>query len=267
VKRFLGLFCLFLIFSPISVFAATSVLTYDVYAGGIHAVNAKLTLKKEKSRYDIILNAGTQGFLKKIANWSGRYVSKGLIKSGKTYPTLHESSSTWKNKTEIKTFKYDGKGHFKSYKVVEEKVETSPKEIDFSLAKDTTDILSATLQTMLAIPQSKICSGKELVFDGDRNFRLTFSDTKIEKLTKSDYNIYDGQAISCKVEVKPEKGKWRKKPRGWLSIQEQGRKKGELPTIWFGQIEGQPDLYMPIKIRVKTDYGTLFMHLTSVKTW
>lgn len=267
MKRFLKLLCLFLIFCPQTVSAATSVLTYDVYAGGIHALNAQLTIKKEPSRYDVILNAATQGFLKKMANWSGRYASKGNIKSDKVYPMLHEGSSTWKKKTEIKTFKYDGKGNFKAYKSMEANMNTTPQDIDLSLAKGTTDILSATLKTMLAFPKTKICSGEELVFDGDRNFRLTFFDTKTEQLKKSDYNIYAGQAITCKVEVKPEKGKWRKKPRGWLSIQEQGRKMGELPTIWFGQIEGQPDLYIPVKIRVKTDYGTLFMHLTSAKTW
>lgn len=267
MKSFLGLFCLFLIFLSGQVFAATSVLTYDVYAGGIHALNAKLTIKKERTKYDVILSTGTQGFLKKMADWSGRYISKGNVKSDKTYPTFHESSSTWKKKTEVKTFKYNGKGHFKSYQSTEAGQNTTPKDVDLSLAKDTTDILSATLQTMLAIPKSKLCSGKELIFDGDRNFRLTYSDTKAEKLTKSDYNIYDGEAVVCKVEVKPEKGKWRKKPRGWLSIQEQGRKKGALPTIWFGQVTGQPNLYVPVKIRVKTDYGTLFMHLTSAKTW
>lgn len=65
--------------------------------------------------------------------------------------------------------------------------------------------------------------------------------------------------------MKPDQGKWRKKPRGWLSIQEQGRQKGALPTIWLGQM-GADKTYIPVKIRVKTDYGTLFMHLTSYKT-
>lgn len=267
MKRFLALACIFFVFSSGAAFAKTSALTYDVYAGGIHALNARLILKTESSKYDTILTAGTQGFLKKMANWSGKYISKGVVKSNKLLPTLHESSSTWKDKTETKTFKYDGKGNFKSYKSAEAGVETTPQDIDLSLAKGTTDILSATFQMMMGIPKSKVCNGQDLIFDGDRNFRLMYSGSKIETFTKSDYNIYEGSAISCQVEVKPEKGKWRKKPRGWLSIQEQGRKKGELPTIWFGQIKGQPDFYVPVKIRVKTDYGTLFMHLTSAKTW
>ncbi len=243
-----------------------TVLAYDVYAGGIHALNAALTLERTTTRYDITLVSATQGFLRKIANWSGRYVSKGRISNDKTYPLSHEASSSWKGSTEKKIFKYNGKGKFLSYKVSEEGKDTTPTSVDVSLATGTTDTLSSTLRLMVALPQSRVCSGDELIFDGDRNFQLTYSGKETEILKKSDYNIYDGQAIVCKVEVKPKNGKWHKKPRGWLSIQEQGRNLGDLPTIWFGKINGQDDLYVPVKIRVKTDYGTLFMHLTSMKT-
>jgi len=247
-------------------YATTSVLTYDVYAGGIHAMNAQLTLKKDVSKYDVALTAGTQGFLKKMANWSGQFQSKGVISAAGAFPLTHQSSSTWKGSTESKTFRYDGKGNFKSYQVTEDGKDKTPKDIDLSLAAGTTDTLSSTLRLMMALPASKVCGGKELIFDGDRNFRLAYSGTQAEILHKSDYNIYDGPSISCNVEVIPEKGKWRKKPRGWLSIQEQGRVKGALPTVWFGQVAGQKGVYAPVKIRIKTDYGTLFMHLTSAKT-
>jgi len=101
------------------------------------------------------------------------------------------------------------------------------------------------------------------IFDGKRRFKLWFKDAGTETLTKSRYNIYDGVAIKCSVEVEPISGKWHEKPRGWMSIQEQGREKGILPTVWMGTVKGT-DLYVPVKVRVKTDYGTLFMHLKSV---
>jgi len=45
-----------------------------------------------------------------------------------------------------------------------------------------------------------------------------------------------------------------------MSIQEQGRDRGTLPTVWVGKIsEDGPAI--PIKILVKTAYGSLFMHL------
>jgi hypothetical protein len=37
-----------------------------------------------------------------------------------------------------------------------------------------------------------------------------------------------------------------------------------MPTIWLAQMApGEPAV--PVKIRVKTEYGTLFMHLTGYK--
>jgi len=277
VKTLFVWFCLFLVGFPTTGHTANpkgdnyarkkaTTLTYDVYAGGIHAMNANLVISTDKEKYDLALTAGTQGFLKKMANWSGKFSSNGRIVNGKAYPFFHQSSSTWKKKTESKTFKYDGKGHFISYRSKEDGKDTTAKDIDLSLAKDTTDTLSTTLRLMVSLPTTKACDGNELVFDGDRNFRLKYSNAKMETLKKTDYNIYAGEAVSCVVEVKPEKGKWRKKPRGWLSLQEQGRVKGSLPTIWFGKLEGQPDMMVPVKIRIKTDYGTLFMHLTSSVT-
>ena len=75
-------------------------------------------------------------------------------------------------------------------------------------------------------------------------------------------HVPGGPAVACTVEVKPIAGKWHEKPRGWMSIQEQGREKGTMPTVWFAQMAaGEPAV--PVKIRVKTEYGALFMHLTS----
>ena len=53
-------------------------------------------------------------------------------------------------------------------------------------------------------------------------------------------------------------------PRGWLSIQEQGRSKGSLPTIWLAKIDKDGPA-VPVKLRLKTDYGTLFSHLIDYK--
>lgn len=243
----------------------TTVLSYDVYAGGIHALDAGLAIRKTSGRYDVALTAETQGMLKSMANWSGKFTTGGLIKNGQLYPQKHRSASTWKNSTETKTFTYDGKGHFVSYNVNEGDRDTTPKNIDPGLAKGAIDNLSATLRVMLALPRTGSCAGSSLVFDGDRSYRLVFADPQKEDLKKSDYNIYEGPSVSCTVEVVPEKGTWRKKPRGWLSIQEQGRQKGALPTIWFGTVAGQPDYAVPVKIRIKTDYGTLFLHLTGIQ--
>jgi len=243
--------------------AETQTMTYDVYAGGIHALDAKLSIETDKKKYTTRLDSATHGLLKTLAPWSGSFSSKGNLGKDKTpLPLEHLSSSTWKDETEEKRFTYDGKGHFVSYKVTEGGKDKTPDDIDKTLTEGATDLLSATLELLLALPSKQDCKGESLIFDGNRNFKLVFKETSLETLKKSKYNIFDGQTVSCQVEVIPEKGKWRKKPRGWLSIQEQGRQKGALPQIWLGKMDGATT-YIPVKVRVKTNYGTLFLHLTS----
>lgn len=246
--------------------AETQKMTYDVFASGFHVLDAHLTMTIKDNDYDLTLGSSTHGFLQKFAPWSGEFKSNGKIRDGKAYPLRHSSSSTWKKETEQKTYTYDGDGNFKSYKVSETgkdgtETDKTPKELDLQLTKDTTDILSATFNMLQQLPATKTCSGEETIFDGDRTFKLVFKETSTENLTRSKYNLYQGTAISCQVEVVPDKGKWRKKPRGWLSIQEQGRKKGQLPKIWLGKIK-EAHTWVPVKILVRTEYGALFMHMT-----
>lgn len=238
-------------------------MTYDVYAGGIHALSATLTLEDESSRYSVVLRAATIGFLKTLAPWSGTFSTLGW--TGKSrQPERHLSLSTWKGETEKKEFTFRRNGEFVAYKLSTDGREKPLPKPDVKLVpQGITDLLSATLGVMDKLEARPLCRGESLIFDGDRNFNLRFKNGRTVVLDKGDYNIYGGSAIACEVEVEPKAGKWRKKPRGWLSIQEQGRKQGALPTVWFGRPGGKGAAYVPVKIMVKTDYGTLFMHLTS----
>lgn len=246
--------------------AETQKIKYDVFASGFHVLDAHLTIDINNELYETSLTSSTHGFLKKFAPWSGEFKSDGIINDGKAYPLNHSSSSTWKSETETKTYKYNGMGSLVSYKAEETdkdgKIKDKTKDQpDKDLTENATDILSATLNMLHHLPATKTCSGEEIIFDGDRTFKLVFKETQEENLTRSKYNLYQGPALSCQVEVVPDKGKWRKKPRGWLSIQEQGRKKGQLPKIWLGKVK-EASTWIPVKILVKTEYGALFMHMT-----
>ena len=262
-----SLFCTLLcLFPALSAQAAPSVLTYDVYAGGIHGMNAKLTLEEDASRYSVQLETATIGFLKKLAPWAGTFATTGWVMPGTDrQPETHMSGATWKGETDRKEYSFAKNGDFLTYKATESGKDKTPAKLDPALTpKDISDVLSTTLEAMARLGAGETCAQTETIFDGDRNFQMIFVQGAAETLAKSDYNIYQGPAVACTIEVKPGKGKWHKKPRGWLSLQEQGRKAGTMPTIWFAKLsaaEGAP--YMPVKVRVKTDYGTLFMHLTS----
>lgn len=242
-------------------------LTYDVYAGGIHAMTADLEIARNPQTYKTSLKVATYGLLRKLANWHGEFGTNGwVVKQGQHAPEHHYSVAVWKGKEERKDYFYSKSGQFKVFKLTEAGIDKTPQDIAPEITQNTIDILSATLDVMADMNDGQLCNKTRTIFDGDRSFDAIFRYDTTENLKPTKYNIYSGRAVACTIEVKPKKGKWHQKPRGWMSIQEQGRKARTMPTIWFAKLnKDQSTPYMPVKIRVKTDYGTLFMHLTSYK--
>lgn len=240
---------------------------YKVYGGGLPVVSADLIVDtSRKPRYFLQLSAYTHGMLAKLAPWKGTFETKGWYdaKQGVGQPELHASKAQWRDELETKEYRYNKNGSFKEYRVTDDKNDGRVKDVDPALTQGTTDALSATLEVMNTITRTGKCEGAEDVFDGSRRFKQIFTDKGEVELKGNALNLYTGKARECTVEIKPIAGKWHAKPRGWMSIQEQGRAKGTMPTIWFATLaEGQPAV--PVKIRVKTGYGTLFMHLTHYK--
>lgn len=238
-------------------------MTYQVYAGGINAVTAQLALRyTPEDRYSFEFSARTQGFLGKLAPWEGSFETYGWSAdevAGK--PELHKSVSVWRSEEEIKEYKYGKDGRFLGLHITDPKRDKEKVKVDDDLTQGTIDALTATLQVMDKVAHGGECEGRAEVFDGKRRFEMVFTHEKHETLTASKYNVYEGKAARCLVEIEPVSGAWHSKPRGWLSIQEQGREKGTLPTVWFAQISDHGPA-VPVKVQVKTTYGTLFMHLT-----
>ena len=241
-------------------------MTYEVYAGGIHALQAELIIDLSKrDRYNIALSAKTRGLLGRLAPWQGTFESHGWQDSGQNFkPELHKSVGIWRGEEETKEYKYNRDGSFDKIVITEPPKEPEIKMPDVKLTDQTIDALTATLKVMTALAEGKSCAGASDVFDGKRRFSQVFHAKEQTDLSKSRYNIYQGSASQCAVEVVPDGGKWYKKPRGWMSIQEQGRKKGTFPTMWVAQLQENAPA-VPVKILVKTDYGALVMHLTEYK--
>ena len=239
---------------------------YDVYAGGFHVVSSELVVDlSAKTRYLLSLSAATHGLLGRLAPWTGVFETKGWYDAAKAapQPEQHKSDTTFRDKKEVVKFDYNKNGSFKQYSIYNDKKE-GPQPPQPELSDNTTDVLSATLRVMNHASQTGKCEGTDTIFDGARSYQLTFVSEGEEDMKGSDLNVYSGPAFKCTVEVKPLKGKWSEKPRGWMSIQEQGRERGTMPTVWLAQM-APGETAVPVKIRVKTEYGTLFMHLTHYK--
>lgn len=236
---------------------------FDVYAGGIHAVQASMDLDyREKGRYSMMFSAQTRGLLGTLAPWQGTFESKGwALKDGRRIPQLHESIAMWRNEKEVKSYNYTKNGGFQDIVTLYKHKKPKKKVPDEALTKGTTDALSATILVMEQVADGGKCEGERDVFDGKRRYTLIFKHSRFVELKKTRYNAYSGLAVECTAEVKPVAGAWHKKPRGWFSIQEQGRERGMMPTVWLAQVTKNA-VAVPVRVRVKTAYGTLFMHMT-----
>ncbi len=241
-------------------------LTYDVYTSGFHAVEATLTLDTgKKDRYDIFAEGRTRGVLETLVPWEGTFATKGwVLKGGKLQPELHRSTAVWRGEEDIKEYSYGKDGSFKSLVVKNHNEPIEEGDTDDEVTQGTIDVLTSTLAMLQNIDKGGECAGTSEVFDGKRRFEMIFNHEGHQDLKRSGYNVYEGPSTKCTVEVKPVAGKWHKKPRGWLSIQEQGRARGTMPTVWVGKI-GENGLPVPVKVMVKTAYGTMFMHLVEYK--
>lgn len=217
---------------------------------------------RTKGRYSLNFDARTHGFLGALVPWSGGFSSKGWVSRKRDIqPQTHESVSVWREEKETKTYTYARDGKFVDLVTLYDHKKPKRKVPDVALTKGTTDALAAALQVMEHVSDGHNCEGESEVFDGKRRFKMIFRHKGFVMLKKTRYNAYSGPAAECTMEVVPIEGKWHKKPRGWFSIQEQGREKGQLPTLWMAQVS-ENAVVVPVRIRVKTEYGTLFVHMT-----
>jgi hypothetical protein len=241
--------------------AGQQIAVYEVYTGGVNVLRATVHFDiTTDQRYSVAMDAGLKGFLARLVPWKGTFDSEGWIVSPTDFrPRLHRSAAIWQGDEERKDYHYTRAGGFQNL-VVTENGKTRQEKTDPALTRGTTDALSAALGVFQKVAAGQECSGSAEVFDGKRRFKQVFKDQGTEELTQSKYNRFQGKAQKCTLEVVPAGGEWHKKPRGWMSIQEQGRAAGTLPTLWLARLNNTGPA-VPVKIMLKTSYGTLFLHL------
>ncbi|GEM_PF-781855 len=239
---------------------------YSVFASGFRALHAAADMRRNDETYNTRITIRTDGLLKKLAPWDGVLYSYGSVRADDLLaPKEHRFDNTWRGSTKTTRQIYDDHGQLTHVETIEKDHPDENKEPEAALTIDTTDILSAAMQALRTADATGTCNSTHAVFDGKRRFDLVFTEKRRETLKKSRYSGFEGNVMRCAVEIVPVAGHWRDKPRGWMSIQEQSREHGQLPLIWFGRIptgvDGELGPHVPVKLQVKTNYGTLLLHL------
>lgn len=239
--------------------------TYAMYTGGFDVVEIDGFFKRTGSAYEMEMLAFTKGLLGSLAPWKGELNSKGKVsKKGDYTPNYHRFSSWWRSKEERTTFLYDASGKFKSMELIEENGTKNTDPVDPELTSGTKDMLTALAVMLDHYKKHGNCSVSVPSFDGKRKFNMVFKDTGDAEIKSGRYSIFAGKARTCTIEIVPVAGLWREKARGWMSVQDQGKKGNKLPKLWIAKpAENLP--VIPVRFDVFTNYGSIVMHLTGVK--
>lgn len=261
--RFLLATALVLSFIP-KVWADNFTAIYGIYTGGFHVVDLVGDFTMDDNGYTMTMNAKTIGLLGRLAPWAGDLqTTGGYTADGTPIPYDHNFASTWKGKVETTTFTYDKKGQFQSKTYIDEDGKVEKNQHDTSLSDNTVDMLTALQRSMLAARQGD-CTMSVPSFDGKRRYNMVFTNTGEGEIRENRYSLYAGKAELCTIEIEPDGGKWRDEPRGWMSLQEQAKGKGQLPRLWYAKVNDM-DMPLPVKFMIKTAYGTMVMHLRELK--
>lgn len=238
-------------------------LTYDVYAGGFKALKAQLGLDLDKHAYDMELAAQTQGFIGDLFPWSATYSTSGHAQDGELIPTIYTSKSSWKKKVKFTEMSFDPKGNILKTTTQEGRKTTVNRDIKKELAQNAVDMLTGTLLMMQNAKNTEKCEGSFPVFDGKRRFNITLQDAGVEKLKKTDYSGFSGEALKCTVKVEPVAGFVEKdKRRGWMAIQNHTEERNKPPTLWLARLEENGPV-VPVRMEIASSYGAVVAHLSS----
>lgn len=231
---------------------------YALMAGGVRMIDVNATFDLQQKKYKVRTEAKTIGVFAKILPWTGAFETTGV----ENYlPTNHAYDVGWRGHNEKRGFVYDPPGVLKSMYLVEDN-QTRDAPVDADMAKDTRDMLSAIMAMIDRFERNGSCAGDTLSYDGKRSFIIRVKDAGEATMNNPNLSSYTGLAHGCSVEIIPQKGKWPKKPRGWLRIQKQAE--GRLPVIWLAHPK-KDAIAIPVRVDIHTKYGDVIAHLVALQ--
>lgn len=229
-------------------------LHYEVYAGGMNAMNVGFDAALAETRYEMRMRLATQGFAGRLFDWRMTAESQGKLRGGEVVPVRAGGDSVWRGNVRSTRLSYGPKGTIHVSTVPpddeDERIPVPP-----ALRQGTRDLAGAIFSTLLGMDETGSCDGRERVFDAHRRYDLIFEKIGTDTLRSSAYSPYGGPAVMCRVTVELIAG---------------GRKGGgdrrvstaNFATVWIARVfEDAPPV--PVRMDYELVLGTMRAHLSA----
>jgi len=231
-------------------------LQYEAYFGGMHIASGRTEFIWSEDAYRASAQARSRGLLDWYGGWVGEAHSEGGIQEdGLPAPALHRNSGLWRGDTRSNELTYEDDGTI----ALEQTSPPDPNKltpIPEESIPGTFDPITAILTLSRALWDAEFCSGEMPVYDGRRRYDLSLEPVGTRALEPSDYNIYSGEALECRIAVER---------IGGFRIEQSrySETAGDRLIYVASPIAEAPPI--PVRLEVETDYGDLIIHLTAVR--
>ncbi len=231
--------------------------TYEVFFGGFHVLNAEANWEQTTGSYAIAGQAQTQGFIGWLYPWEGNTFSQGRIDGGTVVPAQHENWGTARDDAadgeRLVHLTYDAAGKLTHALVQPEQDWDERHPLPENAGDGTLDPLSVVAGLSQLLQANGRCEGSFAVFDGRKRYNLMVSDAGETELEPSDYSIYAGPARGCRLDYEMLGGHRVERNKYAETTRER--------IVWVARPAEDAPL-VPVRLEIETAYGTLMGHLT-----
>ncbi len=233
-------------------------LEYAIYIGGFRMIDVSLNARLDKTDYRIGMDLKAVGFLNTVIDWEMSAWSEGGFDARQVVPVRAGHNSEWRGKKRRIRLDWNGGGGPPKVEAVPSADGDERSVVTQEDRVGARDLAGAILSTLLAVGLKDSCTHAEPVFDGRRRFNMTFEELGRDRLRKSDYSPFGGEAMRCSLKIERISGFHLRQSRyRWMSG-------GNRATVWLGRaLPGAPPVLM--RLEVETLFGPLRLHLASAK--
>lgn len=227
---------------------------FEIYMGGFKSVSIDARAVVAERAYDVEASLKTTGMIDWILRFSQRTGGRGEI-GETTSPLLYRSDGTFlgTRRTTRLDYRTDGSIAANLHPSDEDDDRTPVPE---GMKRGTIDPMSVFIALNRAAAEGgSPCNGKVPVYDGRRRFNLVLEDDGVSAVEKSQYTVFSGPALRCKVQMERLAG-FQRNPRF-------NAQPARISIVYVARF-GEGAWWLPVRLESESSFGYVVGHLVGV---
>jgi hypothetical protein len=227
---------------------------YEVYTGGFKALSIQARAAIGDRAYEIDADLKTTGVIDWILRFTQKLEGRGQIETTAT-PRRYVSDGTFFGTHRSIRLDYRPDGGIDAL-LDPPNNDDDRTPVPEAMKAGTIDPVTAFVALNRAAAASgSPCSGKMPIFDGRRRFNLVFEEDGLAEVEPSQYTVFSGQALRCKVHMERLAG-----------FQQNPRFNARTPRVSILYVArfGEREMWIPVRLESDSSFGLVIGHLVEV---